>query len=91
MKLTKLEQSGFIIEAENGFRLAIDIGNKTPISNLENIKVDAMIVSHVHGDHFSLEQIEKLSPKKLYLSNECIQTISKDLTLIEIIKIKIEI
>ena len=30
MKLTKYEQSGFILQTDGGFRLAIDIGNKTP-------------------------------------------------------------
>ncbi|MEI7764971.1 MAG: MBL fold metallo-hydrolase [bacterium] len=88
MKLKKLEQSGFIFETDKGFRLAIDVGNKTPISILENIHVDAMIVSHIHGDHFSLEQIEKLAPKKLYVSDECIKTINKDISPIELVKIK---
>jgi len=53
MKLTKFEQSGFILETEKGFRLAFDIGNKTPVEKLAGISVDAMLVSHIHGDHFS--------------------------------------
>jgi len=63
MKLTKFEQSGFILETEKGFRLAFDIGNKTPIEKLNGVTVDAMLVSHIHGDHFSLEQIKKLTPQ----------------------------
>ncbi|MFA5932188.1 MAG: MBL fold metallo-hydrolase [Candidatus Paceibacterota bacterium] len=88
MKLTKFEQSGFIFETEKGFRLAVDIGNKTPVGELDNIKVDAMIVSHIHGDHFSLDQIKKLSPKKLYISNECKETINEDILPVEIVVIK---
>ena len=71
MKLTKLEQSGFIFETEKGFRLALDIGSRTPVSKLEGVFVDAMIISHLHGDHLSIDQIRKLSPKDLYISGEC--------------------
>ena len=78
MKLTKYEQSGFIFEAENGFRLAFDIGNKTLLERLEGVRVDAMLVSHIHGDHFSLEQIKKLSPKKLFLNRECNETLGEE-------------
>ena len=89
MKLTKFEQSGFILETEKGFRLAFDIGNKTPIEKLNGITVDAMLVSHIHGDHFSLEQIKKLSPKKLYLNAECIETLGEETLSSEIIQTKI--
>ena len=42
MNLTKYEQSGFILETKKGFRLAFDIGNKTPIEKLDGVKsVDA--------------------------------------------------
>ena len=78
MKLTKLEQSGFILENNAGFRLAIDIGNKTPIEKLEGMYVDVMLVSHIHGDHFSLEQIKKLNPKKLYINTECKETLGEE-------------
>jgi L-ascorbate metabolism protein UlaG (beta-lactamase superfamily) len=89
MKLTKFEQSGFILETEKGFRLAFDIGNKTPIEKLNGVTVDAMLVSHIHGDHFSLEQIKKLSPKKLYLNAECIETLGEETLSSEIIQTKI--
>jgi L-ascorbate metabolism protein UlaG (beta-lactamase superfamily) len=88
MKLTKFEQSGFIFETEKGFKLALDIGSYTPIEKLEGISVDAMLVSHLHGDHLSVEQIKKLSPKKLYLSKECIEVLGEESLSSEIIEIK---
>lgn len=72
MKIQKFEQSGFIIETNHGFRLAIDIGYMTPIEKLESVKVDAFLVSHLHGDHLSLEHINAISPNEVYLSKECI-------------------
>ncbi len=78
MKLTKYEQSGFILETNGGFKLAFDIGNKTPTERLEGITVDAMLVSHIHGDHFSLEQIKKLEPEELYLNEECLETLGEE-------------
>ncbi|MEI6400023.1 MAG: MBL fold metallo-hydrolase [bacterium] len=71
MKITKFEQSGFIIESEKGFRLAIDIGNKTPLEKLDGISCDTMLISHIHGDHFSIEQIKKLNPKTILLPRNC--------------------
>lgn len=88
MKITKFEQSGVIFETNEGFRLAIDIGKYTPIEKLENVKVDAMIVSHIHPDHFSLEQIEKLSPKKLYLGNQCKEALGGETFPFEVVEIK---
>lgn len=78
MKITKLEQSGFIFETNSGFRLALDIGSRTPVEKLEGVKVDAMIISHLHPDHLSLNQIKKLSPPKLYISAECIETLGEE-------------
>ncbi|MBP6884048.1 MAG: MBL fold metallo-hydrolase [Candidatus Pacebacteria bacterium] len=78
MKLTKFEQSGFIFETNNGFRLGIDIASRTPMESLEGLKVDAMIVSHLHQDHFSISHINKLSPVRVYLSNECISLIGEE-------------
>lgn len=89
MKLTKFEQSGFILETEAGFRLAFDIGNKTPVEKLNGITVDEMLVSHIHGDHFSLEQIKALSPKKLYLNAECIETLGEESLTSEIVSVKV--
>ncbi|MBP6931202.1 MAG: MBL fold metallo-hydrolase [Candidatus Pacebacteria bacterium] len=88
MKITKFEQSGFIIENKNGYKLAIDIAAYTPAEKLEGINVDAMIVSHIHGDHFNVEQIKKLSPKKLYLNHECIEVLGEEELSSEIIQIK---
>ncbi len=87
MKLTKFEQSGFIMETHSGFRLAFDIGNKTPTEKLQGVKVDAMLVSHIHGDHFSLEQIKALSPKKLYLNKECVETLGEENLTSEIVTV----
>lgn len=87
MKITKFEQSGFIIESSGGYRLALDIGAFTPIEKLDGIFVDVMIVSHLHGDHFSLEHIKKLAPKKLYLSQECVNMLDEETSPSEIIKI----
>jgi len=89
MKLTQFEQSGNIIETEAGFKLAIDIGSYTPVEKLEGIALDAMLVSHIHGDHFSVEHIKKLSPKRLYINEECIEALGEESLSSEIIKIKI--
>ena len=89
MTLTKFEQSGFILETDSGYRLAIDIGSYTPLERLAGISVDAMLVSHIHGDHFSIEQIKKLSPKKLYLNRECIEMIGEETLSSEIIEVKV--
>ncbi|HEY5588648.1 MAG TPA: MBL fold metallo-hydrolase [Candidatus Paceibacterota bacterium] len=78
MKFTKFERSGIILESNSGFRLAIDVANKTPIEELEGIKVDAMLSSHIHGDHFSLDHIKKLNPNELYLNHECIEILGEE-------------
>ena len=77
MKITKYEQSGFLVETESGFRLAFDIGNKTPIEKINNdggiCDIDALLISHIHGDHFDISNIKKISPKNLYLNAECLE------------------
>jgi L-ascorbate metabolism protein UlaG (beta-lactamase superfamily) len=88
MKIEKFEQSGFIIESEKGFRLGLDIGSYTPVEKLDGIKVDAMIVSHLHRDHLSPDQIKKLSPEKLYISYECQEALGEDAISSEIVTIK---
>jgi L-ascorbate metabolism protein UlaG (beta-lactamase superfamily) len=61
MKITQLEQSGVILETNSGFKLAIDIASLTPMDRLESVALpDAMLVSHIHGDHFSVPHIKKL-------------------------------
>ncbi len=86
MKITKLEQSGFIMETNNGFKLAIDVAKMTPLEKLDNINVDAMLVSHIHGDHFSAEHIKKLSPKKVYLNEECIVALGDESISTEVVR-----
>jgi len=89
MKITKFEQSGFILETETGYKIAIDIGAYTSIEKLEGISVDLMLVSHLHGDHFSIEQIKKLSPKKLCLNEECLELLGDETLSAEISKVKV--
>lgn len=87
MKITKFEQSGFIFETAKGFRLALDIGSYTPVEKLTGMKVDAMIVSHLHPDHLSYPQILKLAPEKLYISDECREALGEEKFVTEIVKI----
>lgn len=54
---------------------------------MEGLSVDAMLVSHLHGDHFSLPHIKKLSPKKLYLGDECIELLGGEVLASEIVSI----
>ncbi|MCR4279697.1 MAG: MBL fold metallo-hydrolase [Candidatus Zambryskibacteria bacterium] len=89
MKITQFEQSGFIIEMENGFKLAADIGHYTPVEKLAGISPDAMLVSHIHGDHFSIEQIKALAPKKIYLNRECIEALGEETLASEIVEVKV--
>lgn len=88
-KPTKLEHAGFILETDYGYKLAIDVGLYSPLEKLNGVSVDAMLVSHFHKDHFSIEQIKKLSPKKLYLSRECIDLIGNEKLSSEIIEVKV--
>lgn len=88
MEIKNYEQSGFVIETTNGYKIAVDIGSYTPLEKLEGLAVDAVICSHLHGDHFSSEHIGKLSPKKLYLNQECIGLLNNKPENTEIIKIK---
>ncbi len=88
MKLTQFEQSGFLLTTNSGFKLAIDIGSYTPVEKLEGLSPDTMLISHIHGDHFSVEQIKKLAPKKLYLNQECIEALGEEQLTSEIIQIK---
>ena len=90
MKITKFEQSGFIIETDNKYKLAIDIGAYTSLEKLDNVSVDAMLVSHIHGDHFSIDHIKKLAPKKLYLNKECIELLGTEKLISEIIEVKVD-
>lgn len=72
MKIQKFEQSGFIIESESGFRIALDIGSKTSPETLSGIKpVDVFLVSHIHGDHFDPTNIKTLLPKQVFLAEDC--------------------
>jgi L-ascorbate metabolism protein UlaG (beta-lactamase superfamily) len=89
MKLTQFEQSGIILETNTGYTLAVDIGSYTPIEKLNSVSPDAMLISHIHGDHFSVDQIKKLSPKKLYLNRECVEALGEETLTSEIIEVKV--
>ncbi len=89
MKLTQFEQSGFILETKTGYKLAIDIGSFTPAEKLDGMSLDAMLVSHIHGDHFSVDQIKKLSPKNLYLNQECIDVLGQQELVSKITQVKV--
>lgn len=89
MTLTKYEQSGFIIQADNGFRLAVDVGSLTPIEKLEGVTVDATLSSHIHGDHFTLSHIKKLNPKNAYLNRECLDTLGEEVLPFPTVEVKV--
>lgn len=88
MDITRFEQSGLIITNALGKTLAVDIASYTPLEKLEGVSVDSMIVSHIHGDHFSIEHITKLAPKKLYLGSECIEVLQGESLVSKIIEVK---
>ncbi len=88
MYITQPEQSGCLIKANSGFTLALDIGSYTPLEKLEGVTVDAMLISHLHGDHFSIPHIKKINPKKLYLSRECIELLGEEDISAEIVEVK---
>jgi len=88
MKITKLEQSGFIFEAKNGHKLGIDIGRLTPLENITKGMVDSLLISHLHGDHFSEDHIKKINPEKLFLNQECISLIGNIVSKSKIVQIK---
>lgn len=88
MHITQFEQSGCVIKTKSGFTLAFDIASYTPLEKLDGVTVDAMLVSHLHGDHFSIPHIKKINPKKLYLSQECIELLGEEEILSEIIPIQ---
>jgi len=89
MKITQFEQSGFVVETESGFRLVGDIGHYMPLENLGAVAPDAMLVSHIHADHFSLERIKALAPKKIYLNKECIELLGEEKLVSEIVEVKV--
>lgn len=89
MKITQFEQSGMVIESDSGYRLAIDIGKYTPLERLAEVSVDAVVVSHLHGDHLSLEHIRALAPQQVFLSQECIDELGDGLDGMEVVLIAV--
>lgn len=78
MKITKYEQSGFIFESDKGYKLAVDIGVYTPEDKLKDMDADFMIVSHIHGDHFSIPHIKAVDPEKLFINSECMESLGEE-------------
>ena len=88
MKTARFEQSGFIFENNAGHTLAVDIAGYTPIEKLAGVSADAVLISHIHGDHFSLDHIKALSPKKVYLGSECIEALGTGPLPFEVIEVR---
>ena len=63
MIITKYEQSGFVLKSDKK-RIAVDIGEYTPRETVERLaQVSAVIVSHIHKDHWSEEYAQMLGGK----------------------------
>jgi L-ascorbate metabolism protein UlaG (beta-lactamase superfamily) len=59
-KLTKLEHAGLIIE-NGAMRIALDPGSLTgPVSRKSLSGVDAVLVTHKHGDHFNIPVLKEI-------------------------------
>lgn len=54
---TRFEQSGFLLETPSGARIAFDIGMATSQDVAKTIHPDLVVVSHVHGDHFNIDNV----------------------------------
>lgn len=57
MKITKYEHACVVMEEANE-KLVIDPGELTVLPVLENVR--AVVITHVHGDHLSIENIQAL-------------------------------
>lgn len=68
MRITKLEHAALVLE-EAGRRLVVDPGGLTnPILGL--LDVDAVVITHEHGDHWTAEQVQRIhgtSPRAVVL------------------------
>lgn len=73
MKLTKYEHACFIVENEQSEKIIVDPGKFTTLpTDLSNIV--AIVITHVHADHFSIDNINKIKDSNpnlvLYVSEE---------------------
>ncbi len=89
MRIIQLEQAGVIVETAAGYRVAIDIGSYTPVEKLADMSADAMLVSHLHRDHFSIPQIQVLAPTTVYLNRECIDLWGDESAKSHIVEVKV--
>jgi L-ascorbate metabolism protein UlaG (beta-lactamase superfamily) len=70
MKITKFGHSCLFVE-EGDARILIDPGNYSTVPALE--KLDAILITHIHQDHVSIDTLKKLielNPRARIFSNE---------------------
>lgn len=65
MKITKHGQSCFLIETKQGSRILIDpgtyvFGDKEKLTSEDFKKIDILIITHEHSDHFDIENVKKI-------------------------------
>ncbi len=87
MKIIKYEHAGLVIE-KAGKTLVIDPGVLTKLPELKNVVM--VVVTHVHPDHLSLDNLKKLVADNpgltIYGSDEVLAELSE----IDVIKIPVE-
>src|SRR5690606_15857981 len=62
MKITKYEHACLLIE-EQGTRVIIDPGNFSPSISNDCDNIAAVVVTHVHADHFDPEKLQAILAK----------------------------
>lgn len=77
MKLTKYEHAFLVLEEQNQ-KLVIDPGSYSPeIPELEN--VCGIVITHVHGDHFDLSNIDKILARNPEAIIYTVEEVAKEL------------
>ena len=57
MVIRQIHHAEFLIETESGFRIATDPYDSSCGYPVEQVKADAVLVSHAHRDHNAVENI----------------------------------
>lgn len=60
MFITKLDNAGIVVSTTST-AIAIDIGKDVPRVDVDALSVDAVVVSHIHPDHFDRTNLEILA------------------------------